>query len=560
MIRRKWKSGAVVIGVAVSLAVAVATAAALSGESEIPAAVHSQAALGTGFTYQGRLDRSGEPVNDDCSMEFRLYDAASDGSELASAITLTVPITEGLFTVDLDFGGGAFDGESSWLGIRVLCPGDGVYADLGRQELTASPYALYAASAGALQGNPVTTTVPAVGQVLEWDGGEWVPGEDDDSTSFWSLTGNSGTDPSTDYLGTTDGVSLTLAVSGTAVLRLEPDATSPNIIGGHGGNSVTDGARGATIGGGGADGVVNRVTDSYGTVSGGQNNRAGDNTGTTSDKAHASVGGGENNVASGSYATVGGGADNTASGYAAIIGGGASNTVGGDNATVGGGNTNSASSDFATVSGGRNNTASNGDATVGGGRNNTASNAYATVNGGYSNATSGYGAAIGGGANNTANTNYATIPGGYQASATKYGQLAYASGRFSVQGDAQTAVYVLRNDTVYVDTTTELFLDGVSQRLTLNPDQTIVFDILIAARSTTNTSAGYSVRGVIRNSNGNTQIVGSPVVVEMGEENAAWGVSVTADNDNDALAIWVTGTDTYNIHWVATVRTVEVMN
>ncbi len=71
---------------------------------------------------------------------------------------------------------------------------------------------------------------------------------------YWQLTGNSGTNPSTNFLGTTDNQALELRVNNARALRLEPNATSPNLIGGYSGNSVTSGAYGATIGGGGASG------------------------------------------------------------------------------------------------------------------------------------------------------------------------------------------------------------------------------------------------------------------------------------------------------------------
>jgi hypothetical protein len=105
-------------------------------------------ALGTGFTYQGRLDLDGSPVNDTCDMNFKLYDAASLGAQVGSTFNTSVPITDGLFSVTLDFGTDAFDGDRRWLGIEVDCEEDSTYADLGRQELTAAPYALYAARSG----------------------------------------------------------------------------------------------------------------------------------------------------------------------------------------------------------------------------------------------------------------------------------------------------------------------------------------------------------------------------------------------------------------------------
>ena len=78
---------------------------------------------------------------------FRLYDQGSGGVQVGPAITTTVPISEGLFAVNLDFGGGIFTGDGRWLDIRVMCPGDAGFADLGRQELTAAPYALHALGA-----------------------------------------------------------------------------------------------------------------------------------------------------------------------------------------------------------------------------------------------------------------------------------------------------------------------------------------------------------------------------------------------------------------------------
>ena len=140
-------------------------------------------------------------------------------------------------------------------------------------------------------------------------------------------------------------------------LWTQQNATSPNLIGGNSGNSVTAGAYGATIGGGGTSLYPNRVTDDYGTVGGGSSNQAGDNAGTTHDATYAAVGGGVDNTASGSYTTVGGGHNNTASGSSATVGGGNNNTASNAQTTVGGGVSNIASGLYATVPGGDDNTA-----------------------------------------------------------------------------------------------------------------------------------------------------------------------------------------------------------
>jgi hypothetical protein len=204
---------------------------------------------------------------------------------------------------------------------------------------------------------------------------------------------------------------LEFKVNNFRVLRLEPNAASPNIIGGFSGNSVTAGVKGATIGGGGESTGTNRVTDDYGTVGGGFNNQAGNGSGSTSDRNHATVGGGINNTASGYSATVGGGIDNTASGYYATVGGGWSNTASDSYATVGGGRSNTASNFAATVGGGINNTASGSYATVGGGIDNTASGSYATVGGGINNTASNFAATVGGGRDNTAAGDYSFVVG-----------------------------------------------------------------------------------------------------------------------------------------------------
>ena len=219
----------------------------------------------------------------------------------------------------------------------------------------------------------------------------------------WLLAGNAGTDPDTQFVGTTDDQALSFRVNDDRALRLEPDATSPNVIGGFSENEVS--TSGATIGGGGQAGFPNTVTGDFGTVGGGLDNTAGGGT-------QATVGGGEGNTASGSEATVGGGDFNTASGGASTVGGGVGNTADASGATVGGGGANTSSSERSTVGGGDGNTASGDRSTVGGGADNTASSERSTVGGGSINTAGGFAATVGGGANNTATGTQATVGGG----------------------------------------------------------------------------------------------------------------------------------------------------
>ncbi|MCS7060855.1 MAG: hypothetical protein RMN25_06770 [Anaerolineae bacterium] len=452
---------------ALSLTMGLAQAqgtASIAGQAAQPYGVAGvQAALGTAFTYQGQLKKSGSLVNGSCDMQFSLWNAETGGTQIGLTQSKpNVSVNNGLFTVQLDFGTGAIQGDARWLEMAVRCPaGGGTYATLApRQQLTPAPYAL------ALPG-------------------------------MWT----------------------------------QQNPTSPNVIGGYSANSVGAGVVGATIGGGGYAAAINSVTGNYGTV-----------------------GGGNANVASDTGATVGGGSNNTASGWNATVAGGGGNLAGNTNATVGGGYGNAATGGDATIAGGRENAAGY-RAFVGGGMNNVAGGYAATVSGGGFNMANAANATVSGGTANTAAGNLATIPGGAGARADLHGQMAYASGTFSVTGDAQTSLYVLRR-LATGSAWTELFLDGNSQRLTLAAGRTMVFEALIVGRSNNMKSAGYRVTGVIERVFDTTGMVGSAVKTVLGEDDPGWDVNVFADNTNDALRIEVlSGGDT--TQWVAMVRTVE---
>jgi hypothetical protein len=364
------------------------------------------AAVGTAFTYQGRLSQGGVGANGAFDFEFYLFDVLSGGSQLAGPISFNdLVLSDGYFTVLLNFGSSPFSGQARYLEARVKPGSDpGGFTILSpRQELTAVPYARYSLAA-------------------PWSGLSGVPagfadGVDNDTTSFWSLTGNSGTNPASQYLGTSDNTAFELRVNGQRILRLEPNSDGPNLIGGYNGNWLTNGVIGATLFGGGSNAYgpeigPNRVTDNWGTVSGGANNQAGDDAGAVSGVDGATIGGGISNKASGGKSTVGGGGDNNASGYSSTIGGGTHNLASGQWSTVGGGLSNTASSTDSTVSGGIGNTASGYASTIGGGFDNTASGDYAMVGCGASNTASGNYATVDGGRNNSVIIYDATIGGG----------------------------------------------------------------------------------------------------------------------------------------------------
>ncbi|MDX1616783.1 MAG: hypothetical protein R3300_20920 [Candidatus Promineifilaceae bacterium] len=99
------------------------------------------------FTYQGQLRQAGDLVDGQCDFRFRLWDAAGGGSKLGSDKNRpAVPVHDGRFSVTLDWSKGHFEGADRWLQVEVKCPAGSAdaYTSLGRQRLTAVPYAFNA--------------------------------------------------------------------------------------------------------------------------------------------------------------------------------------------------------------------------------------------------------------------------------------------------------------------------------------------------------------------------------------------------------------------------------
>ena len=124
-----------------------------------PAATVAQTAVGTGFTYQGQLVQSGVAVDGDADLVFGLFDAPTGGNQIGSDLFLyAVPVEQGVFNVELDFGASVFTGDARFLQIQVRTPSTGAGGAepydtlLPRQELTPVPYALHAMNAASGDG------------------------------------------------------------------------------------------------------------------------------------------------------------------------------------------------------------------------------------------------------------------------------------------------------------------------------------------------------------------------------------------------------------------------
>jgi trimeric autotransporter adhesin len=106
-------------------------------------------AQSSAFNYQGRLNETGAAANGSYQFQFRLYDAAANGSQVGSTLSdVPVNVSNGTFSVSLDFGVMAFSGGERFLEVSVRKTANDSYTPLTpRQKINSAPYANKANSA-----------------------------------------------------------------------------------------------------------------------------------------------------------------------------------------------------------------------------------------------------------------------------------------------------------------------------------------------------------------------------------------------------------------------------
>jgi len=260
----------------------------------------------TSFTYSGRLTQSNAPADGLFNMAVTLHSAETGNSPAGNPSTVflsPVAITQGLFTIPLDFGPDAFNGELMWLELSIGpagAPPAGNTVLTPRQPVRAVPQTTYARKAGTA----VTATSAVTAQramvsdtadvateaVVAQRARELAPGAYTEPVTF-DHPANQFTGASAEFTGSVE------AGGDLSGARL-------NIGTGH-----DLGGLGATIAGG-----ENNSAGGAGSMIGGGGNNSAEN-------AYATVGGGESNEGLGVYATVPGGRGNRALGSYSLAAG-----------------------------------------------------------------------------------------------------------------------------------------------------------------------------------------------------------------------------------------------
>lgn len=105
--------------------------------------IRTASAQTSAFTYQGSLKNGGNPANGTFDFEVSLFDGLTGGSELFSNIVPGVVVTNGMFSLSLNFGSATFPGANRFLEIRVRPAGGGAFTVLSpRQLIGSSPYSI----------------------------------------------------------------------------------------------------------------------------------------------------------------------------------------------------------------------------------------------------------------------------------------------------------------------------------------------------------------------------------------------------------------------------------
>lgn len=118
-------------------------------------AATSAFAQSSSFNYQGRLNDAGAAASGNFLFQFKLYDAPAGGTQIGGTLSdVSVTVSNGIFSTNLDFGLVAFSGADRYLEIAVRKTVNDAYTTLTpRQKINSAPYAAKAKTADGFGGN-----------------------------------------------------------------------------------------------------------------------------------------------------------------------------------------------------------------------------------------------------------------------------------------------------------------------------------------------------------------------------------------------------------------------
>jgi hypothetical protein len=182
--------------------------------------------------------------NQHVSLKLGIYSGSPTGTLVWEEIDSVTTDVNGLYICYVGTGISTGAGSSasfnliSWgsnnyfLKIAADYTGGSVYTDIGNAQLLSVPYSFYSANTSSFALNinnlaDADTTGIAYGDILKWNGTNWVPAKDNhhDTVSYaynfipnWHPTGNSVT--TTDFLGTTNSNNLVFKTNSVERMRL----------------------------------------------------------------------------------------------------------------------------------------------------------------------------------------------------------------------------------------------------------------------------------------------------------------------------------------------------
>lgn len=347
-------------------------------------------AQGSAFTYQGTLNNNNLPGNGNFDFEFKLFDQLNAGIQQGATLQrLNVPVTNGGFTVTLDFGAAVFTGAPRFLEISVRSAGGGAFTLLTpRQAITATPYAIKAANATAADGLSAAC-VGCITSAQIQAGGAYINNATTSQTGANFNIGGSGTAGGT-LSGNIVNAAAQFNFNGNRVLSAPVSSNGTNNLYAGVGAGTADTGTGNTFVGtdAGASNTTGSSNSFFGSTAGNANSTGGGNAFFGSGAGKANTTGQRN-----SFFGLSAGAANTTAENNSFFGGGVgfANTTGSNNSFFGGlaglFNTTGGSNSFFGSQAGNNNTTANNNAFFGyqaGNFNTTGSNnSFFGTNAGY---------------------------------------------------------------------------------------------------------------------------------------------------------------------------------